>query len=450
MKKAMLSWGLSLFLCAAFGFAGIGCAKEKTPPTAPIYSQRELITRGFWLPNEIDEEAFQLYKDAGLNTVDFVNHEVKTSDGCYYLGSNRTKRALELCRKIGLKAMPAYGDWLSDYEGEKPFSDRDLYGEYKDIIVGMHIVDEPNSSNIEKYGNDALTADYKSAYSVPYMCNLFPTYKKMSDIGYESYGAYLEDYAQKIMCDFDSNRYISVDYYPFSKSGGQEVDWLNCYMQVANVAKKYGGEMQFYVQAAEKNEFAAGLSEAQLRLQVNAGLCFGATGYSYYCYAVPHGDTYTRCLLEQDGTPSALYGYAKAVNAEAQSMASALLSYRWEKSVGIQGEGKDNLSFAVGKLANENYANNHFEGRTGISTVESDGSILVGCFNGTSAEDEGYFLLNFSAENAATATVTLKGSEYVASYGGIAKENGKILQATEGKLSLTLAAGEGIFLVPMK
>ncbi len=429
-------------------FLGVGCQASSE------YEKKEFITRGFWLPNEIDEEAFTLYKNAGLNTVDFVNHETKEgvshSDSHYYLGSNRTAKALELCKKTGLKAMLAYREWLFDYEGDKPFSERDLYGEYKDIIAGMHIVDEPWSQHVEKYGNDDLTADYKSVYSVPYMCNLFPTYKNMEEIGYEDYAAYLEDYAQKIMCDFDSNRYISVDYYPFARTKGQEVDWLNCYMQVANTAKKYGAQMQFYVESAEKNEFAEVLTENQIRLQVNAGLCFGAVGYSYYCYAVPYGDMYARCLLGQDGKPTYLYNYAKTVNAEAQSMASAVLSYRWKKTVGLRGEGKDNLTFSVGKFVNENYVDNHFNDCQYINQVQSDGSVIVGCF--ASAEEknpEGYMLVNFSDVQAQTLTISLKEVDKVAVYGGKEKESGKILTAEDGKITLALTAGEGKFLVPL-
>ena len=87
----------------------------------------------------------------------FGNHSLRpwSSDNLHYLGSNATQLSLELCKKVGLKALPNYGEWYyNSVEGtsfsKTPFSDYDLYGEYKDIIVGMHIADEPSFDALDK------------------------------------------------------------------------------------------------------------------------------------------------------------------------------------------------------------------------------------------------------------------------------------------------------------
>ncbi len=419
-----------------------GCSSPE-----PIqYEKQELMIRAFWLPDEINEEAFTLYKEAGINTVDFVNHSNRAEDEVYFIGSKKTLTALELCKKVGLDAVINYGNFLGYIESSTPFTDVD-YSEYSDIIKGVIIVDEPNKAELEKYGNDALTDDFKAEYSVPYMCNLYPTYVNIQQIGYENYGEYLQDYAEKIVQDFPENRYICVDFYPFDAKNQREPRWLDCYNQVAKAAKEYDCEMQCYIQSAVTNEFSESLSEEQLRLQVNVALCFGVKGYDYYCYAVPHADMYEYCLLNQDGTPSELYGFAKKINAESQSLASAYLSYEWKKSFGYTDTSDFNGSVAIAMLGEEA----DFSDMKYVSDLQTDGDTLVGCFE--SDEGEGYMLVNYCIQDSYTQKIelTLKGgSRGVALYGGKDEADGEVIMAKDGTVSISLEPGEGIFVVPLK
>ena len=68
-----------------------------------------------------------------------INHSgERNSEEQFYLGSKRTMKALELCKKLGLKAVINYDDWIAqtseeqgtEYYGETPFSKHDVYGEY--------------------------------------------------------------------------------------------------------------------------------------------------------------------------------------------------------------------------------------------------------------------------------------------------------------------------------
>ncbi len=433
IKAMALLAGLLLSLC--------GCAT----PQPREYPPRELMIRGFWLPDEISEEAFQLYRQAGLNTVDFVNHNIRTEADTYYIGSAKTQTALELCRKLDLDAVINYGAFLGYIQSDTPFTDVD-YSQYRDIIRGVNIVDEPDREHMAHYGQDGLTGDFQAAYDVPYMCNLYPTYVDLQRIGYDSYREYLQDYADQILADFPENRYICVDFYPFDAKNQREAKWLDCYNQVAKTARQYGCQMQCYIQSAARNEFAEALSEEDLRLQVNVALCFGVTGYNYYCYAVPHGDLYEYCLLNRDGTPSALYGYAQTVNAEAQSLASALLSYKWKKSFGYTDTSDFNGSVAIAMLGEEaDLSDMRF-----LDSITTDGDTLVGCFEGE--EDEGYMLVNYCIQESNTQNLTLKlkgGSRAVAVYGGKDQAAGQIIMADGGALTLALEPGEGLFVVPL-
>ncbi len=436
MKKIMAA----LLICVMI-LAITGCAT----PEPRQYEKQEFMIRGFWLPNEISEEAFALYQQAGLNTVDFVNHDSRDADDVYYIGSAKTHTALELCKKLGLNAVIHYGAFLGYIDSATPFTDVD-YSAYRDIIKGVSVVDEPNKEQMEIYGDDGLTSDFKAAYSVPYMCNLYPTYVNMQQIGYENYQEYLQDYAEKILQDFPENRYICVDFYPFDAKNQRESKWLDCYNQIAKTAKQYGCEMQCYIQSAVKNEFAETLSEDDIRLQVNVALCFGISGYNYYCYAVPYDDMYDYCLLNQDGTPSDLYYCAQKVNAEAQSLASAFLSYKWKKSFGYTDTSDFNGSVAIAMLGEQA----DFSDMQYVEELTTNGDTLVGCFEG--ADGEGYMLVNYCIQDSYTQQITLKlkgGAAGVAIYGGKSKADGTVIMAENGAVTIALEPAEGLFVVPL-
>ena len=65
-----------------------------------------------------------------------INHSgERTSEEQFYLGSDRTMKALEICKKLGMKAVLNYNDWIAvsvegeGYYSETPFTQHDVYGE---------------------------------------------------------------------------------------------------------------------------------------------------------------------------------------------------------------------------------------------------------------------------------------------------------------------------------
>ncbi|MCI6734863.1 MAG: hypothetical protein MR437_07310, partial [Clostridiales bacterium] len=411
---------------------------------------------GFWAPYEVTEEAFSLYKNAGLNVFLMGNHTVKewTSKTLTYLGSERTKESLELCKKVGLKASVCYGAWYYEMSEEKrmpdkPFSSLNFYGEYLDIIDSFNIADEPNKSGMSVYGNDNLTADYKSVYgNKPYIVNLFPDYASVSTLGATNYSDYLNAYGEEILNDFPQSAVVSVDYYPFRAEGFQ-TGWLACYEKIAKLAAKYGAEKRFYIQSAVKNEFSGSLSEADIRLQVYVALCFGGSRISYYCYAMPgYPDDcmYEACMLGKDNKPTEIYYYVKNVNVEIQSFASAFLAFDWVKTVGITENGTGGNP-AILKLKDEV----DFSDRKYLNRVDSSGDLLVGCFeNGGS---EGYMVVNYgepSTTRINEVSLSFKGADYVVVYGGESKTDAEIVKLNGGKMNFALNGGEGKFIVPIE
>jgi hypothetical protein len=408
------------------------------------------VTFGFWSPYELTEESFTLYKQSGLNTMFFGNHSLRpwSSDNLHYLGSNATQLSLELCKKVGLKALPNYGEWYyNSVEGtsfsKTPFSDYDLYGEYKDIIVGMHIADEPSFDALDKYGNDDLTADYKSVYDVPYMVNLLPNYADSSRIGKQGYKHYVETYAEKIVQDFENNRLMSVDFYPF-RSEGLHSSWLLCYNDMANVAKRINSQKSYYIQTAVKNEFQDTLGQDEIRMQLDVAMAFGADWFGFYCYAVPkkeQGDwlepMYEYCMLNPDGTPSPLYYAVQGELARISSFSSVYLAYDWVKTVPVAKDGGRGGQ-ALRLLGNIDFTD------TAIKQVKTSEDVIVGCFD--SEKGEAFMLVNYgnpSDKKNATVEMEFSKGKYAAIY-GINNEL-QIVKLDDGKLSVMLPTGHGCF-----
>ena len=155
-----------LSLICAFTFLVLpSCGQREKAPTLPSFDEKAFSMSGFWAPYEMSEESFQLYKDSGMTTLAFNNHSLSmTSENQFYLGSKRTEAALAMCKKMGLKAQLQYRDWIASQCGaphsDTPFSDYP-YTEYKDIITGVSIIDEPSTEGIYDWPADWLVDDFK-------------------------------------------------------------------------------------------------------------------------------------------------------------------------------------------------------------------------------------------------------------------------------------------------
>lgn len=448
-KKRVLKRSLAAIFAVCLACSSAAC---KETPKLPEYADQDFVFFGFWSPYEFTEKAYTLYKESGLNTMMFINHSVspRTKDNLHYLGSNATLKSLELCRKVGLNSILNYGDWYSERAegktlGETPFSTYDLYEEYKDIIVGMHVADEPSLSGISTYGNDKLTADYKSVYDAAYMVNLYPSYASIDAIGLEGYENYVRKYAEEIVMDFEENRLMAVDFYPF-RNRSFHPGWLTCYNDIAKVAKSIGAKKSYYIQTAAGNEFQDTLGVEEISMQLSVAMAFGAEWFGFYCYEMPRvyeGNTYTAmyeyCMLNPDGTPSPLYYAVQSEIARISAFSDAYLSYDWVKTVAVQSAENNGINAAF-----RFFGESDFSG-TSVGGVTSKGDVVVGCFD--SSNGEAFMVVNYGHPNEKqTSTVEMQftSGKYVAVYGKTAEP--QIVKLEEGKVELELTTGEGCFI----
>ena len=423
----------------------------------PDYPKQEFGLSGYWAPYEISEESLQQYKDVGFNTLLMINHSLdNTSEYQFYLGSERTMKALELCKKTGLKAIINYNEWKAEqiegegYTGDTPFSTYDLYGEYKDIITGVHIVDEPKDFHIPIYGRESLIEDFKKVYpNTDYMVNLIPIHGARS-YGFESYEAMLDLYDEVFMSKFETPC-ISVDLYPFHVKVPEAKSFLvRNHNGIAKKAKEAGARTTFILQAATGVEFEPELTEGDMRYQVNAALAFGTDNLQYYCYSVPMGREYNYCILNSDNTPSKLYYDVQKINRELQSFASVYLAYDWDKAIGVSGT--EDQTFYIYEIEFEDFGKAKFENSKHYVSSQGTQDLIISRF--TSEEyGEAYMFANFSELRDKTnkAQITFKDCKEVAIYGGAGFDGEPKIVALDknGTLTLDLTYGDGVFIVPI-
>ncbi len=473
----MLKRIFALILSVIMVFGIVGCGKKGSDAKTdalPKFEDHEFEISAFYCPNDIGVESLQLYKDAGFNTLALINgNGESTSEGKYYLGSKRTMTALQNAKKVGLYVILTDGtQWTrdaiegEDYYGKNHFSQHDYYGEYKDIIKGVHIFDEPRKSHFEKYGiNDAdEIKDFIKTYpNANYIINMVPEYAGATAYEYDTYEEMWEFYGQEIVNKFKNNRFASLDCYYFYRrdDGKRKTGIMKCFDTYAKFAKKYNTSQTFIMQASvspeehnglgeyEGNEFMTSLSEGDIRLQANMAIAFGADAMQYYCYSVPKsGDIhmYQYCILNRDDTPSPLYDYVKNVNHESQAMASSVLSYDWQEATAVPGQAN---VMAVGEYYD--MSEGKFLDTKHYVDVSGTQNVVISRFT-SDKHGEAYMLVNFAErEFDNKVNLQMKDCTKLALYGGKGYTGTpKIVELDEnGKCELNLTYGEGVFIVPL-
>ncbi len=437
----------------------------------PQFANREFEISGFWAPYEITEESFTTYKNVGFTTLAMINHSLeKTSQDQFYLSSERTMKALEICKKVGLKAILNYNDWIAtwsendpEYYSKTPFSQFDLYGDYKDIITGIHICDEPyKDRHFPLYGDKTLINDFKKVYpNAKFIVNLIP-YTAYSSRGFVTYDEMMELYEKTFMEPFE-NPFISVDVYPFHEGSKQDDGTMAFnYEYIANSAKKYGVKPGYILQSSVggadtgNKEFEMELSEGDLRWEINSALAFGADTLQYYCYSVPSSISdgqmvymYDYCILNRDNTPSPIYYHLQKLHKELKNISNVILAYDWDESIGNLG-----TEDYVGRVANlvyDQYFNvKSFKDPKHFVSVTSTQEMLISRF--TNKEyGEGYMFVNFADRKGNTITAKFRDCKSVAIYNAAKGNAPQIVKIDKnGQFTLEFEYGEGAFIIPLK
>lgn len=308
-----------------------------------------------------------------------------------------------------------------------------------EALGGVLIIDEPAYTNYESMATSRATFEELLDDDLLYHSNLFPTYasahqmysrvdanKPVPETGY-TYEQYVDDYLR-----IYKPQVLSYDYYPLRSNGNMRTGYFDNMSIIREKAE--GAKIPFwvYIQTCSFNSGTRIPNEADLHWLVNTSLAYGSKGIQYFTYVVPissGGESFDGAMIDKQGNPTAVYGYAKTVNKFITEVDEVLMC---SLSKGLMKSGttpcddipESDLVASYGALA----------------SVTGD-SVLVGCFdyNGKNA----YYVVNNSVTADCTATLNFNkaSSGYVHNYTGKTDVSGKT------SLEIALGAGKAALVV---
>ncbi len=304
---------------------------------------------------------------------------------------------------------------------------------------GHFLADEPSLAEMKKL---VSVVDLYKKYAPggePFV-NLLPCEDKKSQANYKAYlDYYFGNLAGKL-------GYVSFDHYPFGATDGIDDMYLWNLEEISERAKSANVKKRGFVWSnLSANKYHRGItSAADLRLQAYANLAYGVDEMIYFVYC-SNGDTdgKTNALINyRTGKKSNAYTWAKSVNNEIRAFEKAYGSF---KQKGVMTFG-DNAQFAELKRGLASC------GR--IKSVNSSFDAVIGVFEDADGKfdfgaKDAFLLVNFGDPLAASGKKSIE-LEFNDSSKALLYRSGKqkIVDLTNGKLSLDMAVGDGVFIIP--
>lgn len=425
---------------------------------------------GWLIPKNISTADVDWITDAGIN----VMHAVAAGDSETLFFPEYNAEALAKLNFFRDKGIQIYVNTCS--RDAASFQKISSFGKHGGVI-GMSY-DEPTKAEIDEI---AKYVDYfnQNGNGKNMLVNLFPSFTSSvkSDFGklynttQQKYELYLQYYCDNVLSKLTSGeKWLSADRYllTYDKNGKKCLDngWLADVQSVAKVAKNYGAKTNFFVQTmayGATNGVASGAQEGSrdrvptyndIRLQQYALMAFGYDGISLFCYGSPAaGGEFSLSqtgIIDRNGNKTETYEAVKKANNELLSFDHVLKQFNWQ-GVFTCDAGKtltgtsttSNASFkTLDRISLANVSS--------LSKVSASADTLCGYFKDAAGND-GIMVVNYNetTENLTdTVELTFDSSKYNAAVcyvGGVKKV---FTGLTDGKLSLSLGAGEGIFVIP--
>lgn len=425
---------------------------------------------GWLIPKNISASDVGWITDAGIN----IMHAVAAGDSetlFFPEYNDEAKAKLNFFRDKGIQI---YVNTCS--RDAASFQKISSFGKH-DGVIGMSY-DEPTKAEIDEI---AKHVDYfnRNGNGKNMLVNLFPSFASSvkSDFGkwynttQQKYELYLQYYCDNVLSKLTSGeKWLSADRYllTYDKNGNKCIDsgWLADVQSIAKVAKNYGAKTNFFIQTmpfGATNGVATGAKEGSrdrvptyndIRLQQYALMAFGYDGISLFCYGSPIADgefaSSQYGMIDRNGNKTEIYDAVKQANNELLSFDHVLKQFAWQ-GVFTCDAGKtitgtsstSNASFkSLDRISLANVSS--------LSKVSASADTLCGYFKDAAGND-GIMVVNYNetTENLTdTVELTFDSSKYNAAVcyvGGVKKV---FTGLTDGKLSLSLGAGEGIFVIP--
>lgn len=455
MKKLIAFLLLSLMLIGMTGCGGGGSADY--PTAIPSYEQYrdtlELERLAFWTP-PITDQHYAWIAESGMSTV--------VIDAKYDAlpGSEPSLQAAALCDKYGINFYivahrdgPFDAETVAKYTGFKCF--KGLY------------VDEPLSkSDIDNIANIYKTAlsgfDMQDSLRVTLVQGEdkagLPTYEPQFA---DDINTYYDYFFEKV------GPYIDVVAYDKYPQRGRGTDaWLvdtTLYSieRIAAKAKENNTDFHSYISTMSINSQSVRRPEYDDLMWASLlNLCYGAKGNYYFCYMSPglppyggeFGPLNWAMVNADEEDPNNLEKYYRTdtwynvqqLNDALTSIDHVYLAYDWVGTMAFHGTQAQTSSGTVIDTATM-----LLDKHDRIKKVTSTEDTLIGCFKDEQGYD-GFMVMNFSDpyfDLADEITIEFNHASKAQVY--CFDGSKRIEQLDDGKLNLSLASGEGCFVIPI-
>lgn len=361
------------------------------------------------------------YDNTLKNEKDIKN--LKESNTDVVVATSAEKEFLDLCKENGIEVI-ANSDfplwWGSFGENAGKFKNGGLVKKLEDgdrdilshpALWGDYVCDEPQTADFE-YLNKVMKKYSKLYPENLCFANLYPTYGNMAPngkyeptpeklklhLGSESYEEHIRSYTENVDSD-----YICFDNYPFT--GPFESYLLNMDI-VADACRKDFRDMWVIIQAGAWTEDAI-LTEAQIRLQCNVAMAYGADMIIHASYSPGWWNEKTS-MVDKAGNLNPTYKYVQKVNGEIKEFSPTLKNY---SAVCVVPAGKIHAACPAMKaqLIEQAKRNDYFEGSDNITAIRSADALLAGYFEKFNGDGSAVMIVNvtdpFNAEHVAEVEV---------------------------------------------
>lgn len=442
-------------------------------------------------PSFFTDDVFELYKEAGMN---FLMPEADA-----YFGMNITPdgfveepdfeksdlhQYMKMAEKHGLTVYPTAEEVFGPMTHQDgPFEEQEkeflrtmvetIQTYHPESFQGIMLTDEPSyfsvgrvkkiveylrSEEIAKIKPDLKIFSsmlpmytYLKNYNPAYVAEKYNETIKFDKERVEAYRYYID------LCA-DAMGEFCIDYYSLGRDG-----WLSpAFYQNMELAAEQGKKGHYPIAITllsnrmdtmynpktgrGKNAYRIPSYE-DMKFQVYSALAFGVRRIGYYTfwqhYHESNGELYPKAMINYDPSEekgyrkTEIYDAVKEVNQEILAIDHVFLRFKWQGCKVVRTSRERNIRLVKGG----------YEGGC-IRDMKASRDLLVGCFENEEDRSEGYWIVN--AQNPYRyeindVEVTFEGAQRAVYY-----RKGKEFDVSleDGKFSIRLSVGEGIFVIP--
>ena len=317
-------------------------------------------------------------------------------------------------------------------------------------VIGFFMTDEPSKDALYSIAKEYVPF-FKEKYEETGMNFVINTYCGENSNFQGPAEEYLDLMMDIIYGKLETpNKYLSIDEYPLRRDmlGHKYLDGKEWVPYTALTAKKcrdngvrFGACMQTF--GGEWHDVRLPSTIEELRFLAYIYLAFGTELLYYFVYRTGHQWGFLG-MISEEGAPADLYYTVKQLNEELLSIEREYLSYAWKGALVIDG--------AKNEIPNEPFIKTreflqYEDSEMAIGKAEKD--VVIGCFE-NNENKRAYVIVTYgepTVKEGNTVELIFKTTKELS-----IRRNGvqEVVEIKDGKLTLEMSQGEGIYIQTLK